>query len=104
MRTSSHLLTLIICPCTAADQEVDIRTRVETWNSHLHTHVSNFASSAPRARVLLLSSHAVLTDALESQEEYDIIEENVWVGELHLSATVHAVLAEKLVGQAHRAA
>lgn len=104
MRTSSHLLTLMTCACIATDQEDAIRARVDAWNTHLHTHVSDFASSTPRARILLFSSYAVLADVIDSPEEYDITEEDVWVDELHLSAMVHAVLAEKLVGQACRAA
>ena len=87
-----------------AGSESALAEVVKKWNEHLHSCCKAFAESTPQASVATFSAHAVISDILDNPEEYDftgddVMEEgrNIWSDELHFTAEVHNVLAEKII-------
>ena len=87
-----------------AGSESALAEVVKKWNEHLHSCCKAFAESTPQASVATFSAHAVISDILDNPEEYDFTEDdvieagsNMWSDELHLTAEVHNVLAEKVI-------
>ena len=100
---------------TLADEGVDVSTRYTTWNEHLLQQAKEFTSDTPRATVSLLSSHLILSAVLEqpdwfglrinqggedasgvseeSDENRDQLLLQFWEDNLHISETMHAILA-----------
>lgn len=98
-----------------ADEGVDVSTRYTTWNEHLLQQAKEFTSDTPRATVSLLSSHLILSAVLEqpdwfglrinqggedasgvseeSDENRDQLLLQFWEDNLHISETMHAILA-----------
>ena len=83
---------------------VEIEERVKTWNELLLTQATEFGTSSTEATVLLFSSHQVLSEVLDAPAEFDFGEDDpttegggIWADDLHLTADVHDVLAERLL-------
>ena len=77
---------------------------MKTWNELLQAQITEFGISSKEATTLLFSSHQVLTDVLGDPSEYDLGEDDpetegggIWADDLHLTAEVHDILAERLL-------
>ncbi|KAG7087763.1 hypothetical protein E1B28_013704 [Marasmius oreades] len=80
-----------------------MKTRIETWNEEMRTHISQFVDDTPTARVSCFSSHDILSAILDDPEKYGFTEADVvadrggiWVDELHLTSRVHKIIAERM--------
>ena len=83
----------------------DIEERVETWNAFLRSQAEEFAEDYVKATVFVFSSHQILTEVLDEPLDFGFAEDDpgiggagIWIDDLHLTPTVHAVLAERLLG------
>jgi len=81
----------------------DLKETCETWNGLLSSYSNTFAAETSQATILLFSAHAVLTKVLDDFDEFDFNESDVeepggaiWLDELHLTSTVHSIVAEHL--------
>ncbi|KAI0710089.1 hypothetical protein C8Q76DRAFT_624757 [Earliella scabrosa] len=105
-----NLILVDVPPIDRSPQATDsgmsdeIEERVKTWNELLHTQATEFGTSSTEATVLLFSSHQVLSEVLDDPAEFDFGEDDpttegggIWADDLHLTADVHDVLAERLL-------
>ncbi|KAH9917892.1 uncharacterized protein BXZ73DRAFT_92316 [Epithele typhae] len=79
----------------ASDNEGELAERVQTWNERLRERAQDFASS---------SSQAMLSEVLDDPCEFDLTEDDpetedggFWLDDLHITASVHAILSDKLL-------
>lgn len=87
-----------------ADFTSEIEERVTTWNDLLQSQASEFHAGSESASMFIFSSHRTLVDVFDDPtahgfEESDSTEEGggIWEDELHLTADMHRVLAERLL-------
>ena len=103
----TNLLIIVLYPrpiALDAGSESALAELVKKWNEHLHSCCKAFAESTPLASITTFSAHAVTPDIPDNPEEYEFTEDdvieagsNIWSDELHLTAEVHNVLAEKII-------
>jgi lysophospholipase L1-like esterase len=71
--------------------------RYAAWNTLLSAHVSDFASSTPKANVFLFSQHHVLSRIIDGPDVYGLAgEDEIWADELHLTEKTHRVFAAEV--------
>ncbi|KAI0755088.1 hypothetical protein C8Q80DRAFT_409820 [Daedaleopsis nitida] len=82
----------------------EIAERGKTWNELLRAQATEFGTSSKEATVLVFSAHYVLSEVLDDPTEFDFSEDDpttekggIWADDLHLTADVHDVLAERLL-------
>ena len=87
-----------------SDSAEDIKDRVHTWNELLRSQANDFVQGSDMATVFVFSSHHVLTEILDDPLDFDFTEDDpetegagIWVDDLHLTSTVHSILAERLL-------
>ncbi|KAI0770380.1 hypothetical protein C8Q74DRAFT_1218730 [Fomes fomentarius] len=89
---------------SASESSDEIEERVKTWNELLLAQASEFGTSYEEATMLLFSSYNVLEEVLDDPAEFDFDEEDttaeggtIWEDDLHLTADMHDILAERLL-------
>lgn len=89
----------------------NIEECVQTWNDLLRAQAASFTSESTNgaASLLLFSMHQLLTDVLDDPFSFELIEEDVdvddagaeggpiWCDDLHLTAEVHDIIAQRLL-------
>lgn len=78
------------------------KNRVDTWNKHLDEAIRELAVNVPHMRLILFSSHKVLSDILNNPVRYGFTLGDttaagaIWDDHLHLTSEAHRIIANQL--------